>query len=57
MLNNGNKSESICRVYGLEYNNFYLWGEDGNLPSFDVYFCCGTEFGYKDSIIEGIRTN
>jgi len=44
-----------CRVCGLEYDNYYPWGEDGKTPSFDYCDCCGTEFGYQDCNIDAIR--
>lgn len=44
----------ICRVCGFEYDD-YIWGESGDLPSFDMCVCCGTTFGYQDFTIEAIR--
>lgn len=46
---------SICRVCGFRYDNYYPWGEDGKSPSFDICDCCGTEFGYQDCNIDAIR--
>ncbi len=38
-----------CRVCGLDHHPDMPWGEDGQLPSFDICLCCGVQFGYGDS--------
>lgn len=43
-----------CRVCGYELD-FFPWGEDNKIPSHEICDCCGTEFGYEDSTIVGIR--
>lgn len=45
----------FCRVCGFEYSDFFPWGEDGRFGSNDICICCGVEFGYEDSKLEGIR--
>lgn len=45
----------ICKVCGFIFDEFYPWGEDGKSPSFDICSCCGTEFGYHDFTIKGIK--
>ena len=47
----------ICPVCGLEYNNYYPWGEDGETPSHSICDCCGSEFGYEDNSIESSKIN
>ncbi|MBP5788713.1 MAG: hypothetical protein J6W29_00575 [Neisseriaceae bacterium] len=37
-----------CRVCGLEYSDYYPWGEDGQSATYDMCDCCGCEFGYED---------
>jgi hypothetical protein len=37
-----------CRICGLYYDDYYPWGDDGDLPSFDICLCCGAEFGFND---------
>ena len=37
-----------CRVCGLEYSNYYPWGENGECATYDICVCCGCEFGYDD---------
>jgi hypothetical protein len=43
-----------CRVCG-HYNVDLPWGKNGSLPSFNICDCCGSEFGYHDFSIIGIR--
>jgi len=40
-----------CRVCGYD-NEFLIWGESGNLPSFEICPCCGVQFGYSDETEE-----
>jgi len=47
MENNCVAHEFNCRVCGLD-QGFKPWGEDGNLPTFDICDCCGVQFGYED---------
>lgn len=54
MENSKNKLK-ICRVCGLCSEDFFPWGEDGNTPSFEICFCCGTQFGYEDNNIDAIH--
>ena len=49
--NNLNKH---CRVCGY-YNIDPPWGNDGSSPSFNICDCCGSEFGYHDFTLIGIR--
>lgn len=44
----------LCRICGYKHDS-PPWGEDGNLASFEICFCCGIEFGYEDSTLKGIR--
>ena len=37
-----------CRVCGLEYSDYYPWGEDGRSATYNICDCCGCEFGYDD---------
>jgi hypothetical protein len=59
MQNSKNKKDErkICRVCGLYSDDFYPWGEDGNTASFEICFCCGTQFGYEDNNINATRAN
>lgn len=43
-----------CRVCGL-YNEDPSWGIDESCPTFNICVCCGTEFGYHDFTLIGIR--
>ena len=43
-----NKLLKCCRVCGLEYTDYYPWGEDGQSATYDICVCCGCEFGYDD---------
>lgn len=43
-----------CRVCGL-YNEDPPWEFDGACPTFNICDCCGTEFGYHDFTLSGIR--
>ncbi len=42
-----------CRVCGLDQGE-PIWGEDGRSPTYIIFSCCGVEFGYEDSTINGI---
>ncbi len=37
-----------CRVCGLDHE-YFIWGSEGHLPTFDICECCGVEFGYGDT--------
>lgn len=37
-----------CRICGLEYSDYYPWGEDGKSATYDNCVCCGCQFGYDD---------
>lgn len=37
-----------CRVCGLEYSDYYPWGENGKSATYDNCVCCGCQFGYDD---------
>ena len=43
-------TNTICRVCGFQYDDYYPWGENGQLPTYDICDCCGAEFGYDDDI-------
>lgn len=49
-----NKENYYCRVCGLEQVD-PPWGEDEKNPSFEICECCGVEFGYEDSLIQGVK--
>lgn len=50
-----NKNEStFCRVCGLDQHE-NPWGEDNVSPTYGICDCCGTEFGYHDFTLKGIR--
>jgi len=56
MLNNGNKSETICRICGYDDGSIRWELEYGKLyASFIICQCCGAEAGYQDCIISAIR--
>ena len=44
----------VCRVCGAEQLD-PPWGEDGQIPSYDICDCCGVEFGYEDMNLESIK--
>lgn len=48
---------SKCRVCGYDFINWFPWGETGLDPTFGICPCCGVEFGYEDSSIEGITSH
>src|ERR1700722_1572296 len=48
------KATFFCRICGLDQHE-YPWGEDNNTPTFGICACCGTEFGYHDCTLEGVR--
>ena len=37
-----------CKVCGRK-DIIPPWGENGDLPIFDICECCGVEYGYEDS--------
>jgi len=45
---------NFCRVCGLDQEE-PVWGESDQCPTFEICLCCGTEFGYDDYTLEGIR--
>ena len=45
----------VCRVCGLIQLD-PPWGEDGKSPSYEICSCCGVEFGYEDSSVNGVVT-
>lgn len=46
--------KKMCKVCGYSELNYYPWGEDGKTPSYEICPCCGVEFGYEDSTLEGM---
>lgn len=44
----------ICRICGSEQVDA-PWGDDGESPTYDICDCCGVEFGYEDSTLQGIK--
>lgn len=50
----------LCLVCGLDCVTVGVgepWGASGRDPSFDFCPCCGTEFGYQDSTLDGARAS
>ncbi|MEZ4959580.1 MAG: hypothetical protein R2830_07175 [Saprospiraceae bacterium] len=47
------KIEYNCRVCGFYYSD-PPWGMDNKTPSYEICDCCGVEFGYEDSTLNGI---
>ncbi|RYX85725.1 hypothetical protein EON83_05145 [bacterium] len=46
---------NCCRVCGYKYEEDYFpWGTDGKVATFDICFCCGVEFGYQDCLENSI---
>jgi rubredoxin len=43
-----------CRVCGYLYDE-PTWDPVTEIPSHNICFCCGVEFGYEDSTIDSIR--
>lgn len=43
-----------CRVCGLFLED-PPWGNDGKTPLYEFCPCCGVEFGYQDSSLEGTK--
>jgi len=41
-------TNTMCRVCGFCYSDYYPWGEDGSTPTYDICVCCGCEFGFDD---------
>ena len=39
---------NTCRVCGHTEQNYFPWGIDGKIPSFDICECYNVEFGYED---------
>lgn len=50
-----NKMLNTCRICGYTAENFIPWGEDGQIPSYEICPCCNVEFGYEDTQISSIR--
>jgi hypothetical protein len=48
-----NEPTRFCRVCGLEQAH-PQYGEDGCNPTFEICPCCGVEFGYEDSTLQGV---
>lgn len=51
---------NLCLVCGLDLVEFGAdepWGPTGDLPSFDICPCCGTEFGYEDFTLDAVRAS
>ena len=46
--------EYRCRVCGLLQPEA-IWGADGQCPTYCICDCCGCDFGYEDTSVEGIR--
>lgn len=46
-------SEYFCRVCGLKQIE-PIWGENNNIPTYEICDCCGVEFGNEDYTIESI---
>lgn len=42
-----------CRVCGLD-QGVPPWDERG-VPTWDICYCCGAEFGYEDNDLESVR--
>ncbi|GFM38027.1 hypothetical protein DSM19430T_27110 [Desulfovibrio psychrotolerans] len=43
-----------CRVCGEYSEDYYPWGESGDMPTFDLCSCCKVQFGYEDVSIKSI---
>jgi len=50
-----NSNDLTCKVCGLIQEEA-PWGEDRRTPTFDFCPCCGVEFGYQDSSLEGVKS-
>jgi hypothetical protein len=58
MLNNGSKSESICRICGYDDGSIRWKLENDKLyPNYLICECCEAESGYEDCLIGAIRKN
>ena len=42
-----------CRICGHK-DSMPPWGENGDLPSFNICECCGVEYGYEDATATSI---
>jgi len=49
-----NNDKYLCRVCGLIQKDA-PWGDDGLSPTYQICDCCGVEFGYEDSTLEGVK--
>lgn len=49
-----NELNFFCRVCGAKQFS-PPWGIDGKTPSFEIYDCCGVEFGYEDATLAGVK--
>ncbi len=45
----------ICRICGHFDNDYFPWGVDGKIPTYDICTCCNVEFGYEDCDLISIR--
>lgn len=45
---------TICIVCGYDLIDEYPWGKEGNMASYEICDCCGTQFGYHDNAILGV---
>jgi hypothetical protein len=54
MLQHYSDTEYYCLVCGLSIDE-PAWGIDNGLSTHDICPCCGVEFGYEDSTLEGIK--
>tara|TARA_R110002124_G_scaffold89513_2_gene228779 strand:- start:2240 stop:2509 length:270 start_codon:yes stop_codon:yes gene_type:complete len=43
-----------CRICGFSLEE-PPWGYDGKTPLYEFCPCCGVEFGYQDSSLEGVK--
>ncbi|HEX6883396.1 MAG TPA: hypothetical protein VF530_08440 [Planctomycetota bacterium] len=39
---------------GFLHGDFAPWGDEGRTPSYVICECCGVEYGYEDSLAEGV---
>ncbi|WP_337264471.1 MULTISPECIES: hypothetical protein [unclassified Serratia (in: enterobacteria)] len=44
----------VCQIGGSEQSD-PLWGDDEKNMTFNIYDCCGVEFGYEDATLTGIK--
>lgn len=41
-----------CPICGLPLGDFAPWGKDDKTPTYDIYPCCGVEWGNEDYTLE-----